>query len=121
MFHYYLMDGVADDFKRKGYGHYPGSCLLGNFRVMRNRDDHRVMIIRTLRIRQDEDIHQMVEQFLIFLKGYIAEHRVDEIYLQANGSVPVPSFFRAFCSNRKIRIHLVGGQEQPRGWIFHYN
>jgi hypothetical protein len=37
------------------------------------------MIIRTLRIRQDEDIHQMVEDFLIFLKGYITEHRVDEI------------------------------------------
>jgi hypothetical protein len=121
MFHYDLMDGVADDLKRKGYGHYPGSCLLGNFRVMRNRDDHRVMIIRTLRIRQDENIQQMVEHFLIFLKGYIQEHLVDEIYLQADESVPVPIFFRAFCRNRNIRIQIVGGHAQSRGWIFYNN
>jgi hypothetical protein len=121
MFHYDLMDGVADDLKRKGYGHYPGSCLLGNFRVMRNREDHRVMIIRTLRIREQEDIYQSVERFLIALKSYIQEHRVDEIYLQANGTVPIPHFFRVFCTNRKIAIHLVGGQAHSREWIFYHN
>ncbi len=121
MFHYDLMDGVAEDFKKKGYGHYPGSCLLGNFRILRNREDHRVMIIRTLRIREKEGIYQSVERFLIFLKRYIREHRVNEIYLQANGVVPVPHFFQVFCRNRNIAIHLVGGQTQSREWIFYHN
>jgi hypothetical protein len=106
MFQVDVMDGVVHQLKVAGYVHYRGSNLLGDFRVL-CKGDHRVLILRTLRVNIDQSVGEYLKDLLEQLMLYMTRHRIRVIYIQSDGKVPMPFYFERYCKKNRVKIRLV--------------